>query len=144
MSGQDTRNEQEWRRAKMAQIHVAKKQLDMDDDAYRDMLQRITGHRSAALADRSGIVAILVEFERLGFKPSYKGGKRRTTPAKEKEQLVSKIQAQLASAGRTEDYADAISKKAFRVDRFEWLKLDQLYRLAQMLGKDAARHGRPV
>lgn len=144
MSGQDTRSPAQWRKAKLAQIHVAKKQLDMDDDSYRALLQRAAGVRSASDLDWQGFVAVLDELQRLGFKPSYKGGKRRTTPAADKDALVGKIKAYLATAGRTEAYADGISKRAFKVDRFEWLKVDQLYRLAQMLGMDAKRHGRPV
>jgi len=144
MSGHDTRGPAEWRRVKIAQIHVAKKQLGMDDDSYRDLLARIAGTRSAIHLDPAGMRAVLAEFERLGFAPSYRGAKRRTEPTEDKAPLVSKIKAQLAAANRTEDYADAISKRAFSVDRFEWLSVEQLYKLAQMLGKDAGRHGRPV
>ena len=144
MSGHDSRSPAEWRRVKIAQIHVAKKQLDMDEDSYRDMLERVAGVRSAIHLDLSGIRAVLDEFRRLGFQPSYKGAKRRTTPAPDREAMVGKVKAQLAAAGRQDAYADGISQRAFQVERFEWLKPEQLYRLIAMLSKDAARHGRGV
>ena len=72
MSGQDSRSPDQWHKAKIAQIHVAKKQLDMDDDSYRDMLERITGQRSAADLNVGQIRDVLTELRRRGFESSYK------------------------------------------------------------------------
>lgn len=56
------------RRAMLAKIHVAKKQLALTDDSYRDLLRRITGAESAAGLDDAQLDQVLGEFKRLGFK----------------------------------------------------------------------------
>ena len=54
-------------RATLAAIHVAKKQLALEDDSYRDLLQRVAGVRSARDLDEAGARRVMTEFERLGF-----------------------------------------------------------------------------
>ena len=54
-------------RATTAAIHVAKKQLALEDDSYRDLLQRVAGVRSARDLDETGARKVMTEFERLGF-----------------------------------------------------------------------------
>ncbi len=51
----------------LALIHVAKKQLGMDDADYRALLMRAAGVDSAEALDRRGFETVLAEFERLGF-----------------------------------------------------------------------------
>lgn len=60
--------------ALIGKIHVAKKQLALTDDSYRDVLYRITGKDSCAKMTVPHLEAVLDEFKRLGFKPT--GGKR--------------------------------------------------------------------
>lgn len=52
---------------KIRLIHVAKNQLGMDDAAYRAMLARVTGVRSAMDLGEQAFVAVMAEFERCGF-----------------------------------------------------------------------------
>jgi phage gp16-like protein len=55
-------------RAKLlAKIHVAKKQLAMEESSYRALLQRLVGLDSAGDATLAQLDAILAEFRRLGF-----------------------------------------------------------------------------
>ena len=71
------------RRAELARIHVAKKQLGLDDDLYRAIIERVSAKfrrepvRSSAQLKPPERVAVLAEFERLGFKPTPPGGDRR-------------------------------------------------------------------
>lgn len=55
----------------LAQIHLGKKQLGLDDDTYRDLLQAAGGKRSAAdmdLAQRGAVIAHMISRgARLGF-----------------------------------------------------------------------------
>lgn len=55
-------------RRTLAAIHIAKKDRGLDDDTYRDLLQRIAGVRSAADLDQAGARRVMAEFERLGFR----------------------------------------------------------------------------
>jgi len=51
----------------LAKVHIAKKELGLDDETYRAILLRITGKTSSAgLGDRH-LDAVLVEFKRLGW-----------------------------------------------------------------------------
>lgn len=56
------------RRALLAQVHMAKKQLALHDDSYRAILSRIAGQESAAAITDAGLVAVVAEFRRLGWK----------------------------------------------------------------------------
>ncbi len=63
----------------LALIHVAKKQLGMDDADYRALLMRAGGVDSAEALDLHGFKTVLAEFERLGFvkaprKDAHQGG----------------------------------------------------------------------
>lgn len=60
----------------LATIHIAKKQLGLDDDTYRDFLERETGKRSAADLTDVERRKVVLAFERQGFKRSSKGGSR--------------------------------------------------------------------
>lgn len=52
----------------LARVHLqaGPKGLALTDESYRDVLQRITGHRSAALCDDRQLYDVLKEFDRLG------------------------------------------------------------------------------
>ncbi len=54
-------------RQTLAAIHIAKKDRGLDDDSYRDMLERVAKVRSAADLDDKAARLVLVEFERLGY-----------------------------------------------------------------------------
>jgi phage gp16-like protein len=53
----------------IAKIHLAKKQLALTEDSYRDVLRRITGLDSSADMRADQLDAVLREFARLGWKP---------------------------------------------------------------------------
>ena len=128
----------------MAKIHIAKKQLGMDDDTYRALLARVAGVRSAKELDPRQVSAVLREFERLGWQPmqSRRQGRAKPRPARSRKMVMSKVEALLAEAKRPWQYADSMALRMFRVMRVEWLDDDQLQRLMQALIIDAQRHGR--
>lgn len=53
----------------LAAIHVARKQLGLEEDDYRAVLSRVTGKRSSKGMSEAERAAVLDEFRRLGFKP---------------------------------------------------------------------------
>jgi len=58
-------------RARMiAKVHVARKQLAMEEGSYRALLMRIAGVDSARACSAYALGDVLAEFERLGFSPS--------------------------------------------------------------------------
>lgn len=126
------------RQSELAKIHVAKKQLGLDDEVYRAMLRHVAGVESAADLDAAGRAMVLDHLRRAGFRDA----RKRTTPAPDRAALVSKVRAFLANAKRPDSYADSMARRMFRVDRYEWLDTDQLGRLVAALWYDARRHGR--
>ena len=55
------------RRGMLAKIHVAKKQLALTDDSYRDVVKRVTGADSSRDCTDGQLERLLGEFARLGF-----------------------------------------------------------------------------
>lgn len=135
----------------LKKIHIARRDLALDDDVYRSILARVAGVRSSKELTPRQIGRVLAEFERLGWepKPSAKPAAKRTgratpNPSDERKALVGKIEAQLAAAGRPWAYADALALRMFQIERAEWCEPDQLRRLVAALAYDAKRHGRPA
>lgn len=124
------------RARELGMIHVAKKQLRLDDDVYRDMLWSIARVRSAADLDAAGREAVIAHLKGRGFKSTTK---RRARPPADRAALVAKIRALLIAADRADAYADGIAKHMFRVERFEWCDPDQLRRIVAALNYDAKR-----
>ena len=58
----------------LAQLHIARAQLCMEDDDYRLLLERVTGQRSAADLSEPQRRAVVAELKRRGFKT--KGGRK--------------------------------------------------------------------
>lgn len=127
------------RRAQIAKIKLAKKDLGMDEDTYRALLQRVTGRTSSAQMTRQQRYQVLAEFGRLGWKP--KAGKEWPGRPKntDKVPMLRKVEALLADARRPWDYAHATARQMFRVDRLEFLNHEQLHRLVAALQVDANR-----
>lgn len=57
-------------------IHVARRQLGLDDDTYRAVLIRVTGKSSSGDMTEAERQAVLQEFERLGFRKTSKGSRK--------------------------------------------------------------------
>lgn len=57
----------------LAAIHVANKQLGLDEDTARDLYERVTGVRSLRMMNNRQLQLIVNEQRRQGFKPAEKG-----------------------------------------------------------------------
>lgn len=96
------------RKAALAKIHLGKKALGLADDAYRDLLERLTGRRSAKDLGDAQIGAVLAEFKRLGFRdaPPKRAGMRRL--ARDGQSLkIRALWLTLHQAGEVRDPAEA-------------------------------------
>lgn len=56
-------------RGALARLHIAKKEAGLDDETYRDLLERVTGQRTAAGLSDAQIGRVLDELRGLGWKP---------------------------------------------------------------------------
>ena len=129
----------------LSKIHIAKKNLGLDDETYRALLFRVAGVRSAKDLNPRTAGKVLAEFERLGWKaaPS-KPGRNKPAVAPDRAKLIGKIEAFLAEAKRSWSYVDGMAFHMFKVERVEWCDSGQLMKLVAALTYDAQRHGRPV
>lgn len=124
----------EKRRRHLAAIHAAKKTLDLDNETYRDLLERVSATkgspvRSAAQLSEAQLHAVLDEFKRLGgLKPSPKTkGKPHNFAHPAMPEMITKVEALLADMKLPWSYADAIALRQFRIQRVAWCrKEDQL------------------
>jgi phage gp16-like protein len=140
------------RKADLARIHIAKKALNLDDETYRDIMFAVARVRSSAQLDFTGRKRLIEHFLKCGWDGS-KGqpgngpkratkAPRRPTPSAAMAPMCSKVRAQLISLGRRPDsYADAIAKRMFKVDFYEWLESDQLHALIAALAIEQAASG---
>lgn len=133
------------RNLQLSKIHIAKKDLGLDDETYRALLARVAGVRSAKDLNPRQIGAVLAEFSRLGWEsaPAKKHGRKAPTAAPDRVKLVCKIEAFLAEAKRSWAYADGMAMRMFQVERVEWLDPAQLQKMVAALTYDARRHARP-
>ena len=132
----------------LAKIHIAKKQLGLDDDSYRAMLQMIAGVNSAADLPMDGRRKVLDHFRKAGFKAKKS---KRACPGRPKlnqlagigeSNLIKKIEAYLAEAKRPWNSAQGMARHMFKVDRVQWCTPEQLSKIVAALEYDARRHGR--
>ncbi len=126
------------RNAALAQIHIAKQQLALDDEAYRAMLWTIARVRSAKDLDDAGRRAVLAHLKARGFKTP--GGRFPGRPHNaDKSPQIRKIEALLADAKLPWSYADAIASKMFHVERVAFCSGEQLSKLIAALGYNQRR-----
>lgn len=129
------------KRTLIAKIHIAKKDLAMDDETYRDVLVRVTGKNSCKKMTLNELKMVIKDLKRLGFtvkQTAEHGRKPTTTP--DREAMLSKIGAMLADTGLHWHYAHGMAKKMFGVDMVHWLDAEKMYKVVQALAVYQKRH----
>ena len=100
----------ESRKSLMAKIHIAQKDLGLDEDTYRAMLQNLTGKRSSADCTDRQLVMLVAALRKRGWKDSRpKGPKVRP----EFENLLSKINALRLDTKKSWAYVESIAEKMY-------------------------------
>lgn len=135
------------RRRLLAKVHVAKKQLALDDDTYRDVLERVTGQRSAGELDVGQLIAVLEAFRARGWE-----SRSRSTPSSKPH--VRKMWALWGDLAREKIVTAKDTRAALRayvlrltgVSDPEWLSPDQASTVIESLKQwrrrvDARRKG---
>lgn len=121
------------RKKLIAKIKIAQKQMGMSDDAYRDMLVRLTGKNSCALMDIDELERVVAEMKTKGFTPTNKNYGQRPNRRQSADPMMRKIEALLADGGLHWNYAHAMAKRMFKVDRVEWLSDGNMHKLVAAL-----------
>lgn len=142
------------RHAMLAKIHLAAKELALDEDARRDVIERVTGgHRSAGDCSDAQLDAVLAEFKRLGWRPKPAARARTGTAPVSRRKAATHPVALKARAmwislwhlgvvrSSTEASLEAFAKRQLGVDRLQWADQAQGYRLIEALKAMAERAG---
>ena len=126
----------------LRRIHTGRRYLALEEDDYRDLLERLTGQRSAADLNARQRRAVIDEFYRLGFRPK---DHRRQPPARAgggKTRLMAKIEALLADAQRPWAYVDGLAKRMIQRDAVSFCDDEQLRKIIAALVYDQKRRQR--
>jgi phage gp16-like protein len=120
----------------LARIHIGKKALGLDDETYRDVLERVTGQRSSAGLNDAKRQKVIDELVRLGWKNALK---RRP---QSKKRYVRKIFALWGALKRDGIWRDKRTQSLIKfvrdmtgVDDPEWLEYHQASKVIEALKK---------
>lgn len=135
-------------------IHVAKRDLQLDDDTYRTILQRVAGKGSSSELTVPELEKVLEHMKRSGFKVRSKGkASRNAQPAKAKpsrplaqdgeSKKVRALWLFLHQLGVVKNPAEealaAYVKRIAGVDALQWINGEQAERLIETMKKWAMR-----
>ncbi len=129
-ASQDTYRSRDLRR-----IHAGQRFLGLDDDNYRDLLERLTGKRSAADLDPRQRRLVINEFYRRGYHPK----NHRAPGTVPNDKLMGKIEALLADGRLPWAYADGIAKKMFGIESVRFCTSPQLHKIVAALSYNQQR-----
>lgn len=114
------------RKKVLAQIHIARKQLALDEDTYRQMIATVTGGKgSCSDCNLSELFQVLQHLKDRGFKarPKKRVAQHPGTPHNlGREPMLQKVEALLAEMKAPWSYADAIAKQQTGIAKVAWLK----------------------
>lgn len=139
----------------LAKVHIAKKDLRLSDEHYRDVLERITGQRSAAGLSDAQLIAVLKHFEGEGFKPKVIAGAKAASSSapkigrraadhpvarKARALWISLHQLGVVENG-SEAALEAFAKRQLGVDALQWADQSHAEPLIKGLKAMAERAG---
>ncbi|WP_288804182.1 regulatory protein GemA [uncultured Novosphingobium sp.] len=121
----------------LATVHIARKQLAMQDDDYAALLERVTGKRSAADCSDGQLRDAIREFEAKGFRSSSGRSKRRIVGGGETVRKARAMWISLYQLGAIRDGSDAaleaLGRRQLKVDRLVWANERHANRLIEAL-----------
>lgn len=125
------------RKNELAQIHIAKAALQMDDETYRAMLWTVARVRSAKDLDWTGRKRVLDHLVKCGWKNTNK------LPRDPVSRKVRSLWLSLRDSGAIQDSSEralrVFVKRTCRVERLEWLDGRQAETLIEALKAWLAR-----
>lgn len=131
------------RRKSLAQIHIAKKDLAMDEESYRSVILQVTKDKknSAASLTASELIALVAKFKELGWSPKPPKASKKTAAAQDFRSkriwLINKLWGELGTAGAltdpSTDALDNFCKKRMLGDKLEWASSQELNTIVDAL-----------
>lgn len=132
------------RKAELAQIHIARAQLGLDEETYRAVLWTVGRVKSAKDLDWTGRKKLLEHFRAKGWKPAPPKGAKAAKPVSGgQEGMIRALWSDLHDAGKVREPGEAALgswlKRNRLPERVEWLDTKQLTRAIEALKKWLAR-----
>lgn len=134
------RNGTQLRNAELAQIHIARAQLALDEDTYRAILWSVGRVKSAKDLDWTGRKQLLEHFKAKGWKPAPPKKAKAAKPVSGgQEGMVRALWTDLHAAGKVRDPSDAalgswLTRNKWP-ERVEWLNSWQMTQAIEALKK---------
>ncbi|WP_303763469.1 regulatory protein GemA [Sphingobium yanoikuyae] len=135
----------------LAKVHIAKKQLGLDEDAYEGVLMRVAGTTSAGACTVPQLRLVVEDFERRGFTAV---AKRPGTPRRADHAVARKarvmwislahlcaVREEPAKAIRGDKALEAFACRQLACAKFQWADQSQGDKLIEALKAIAERHG---
>lgn len=141
------------RRKLLGAVHLAAKAAGLQDDVYRDVLEAVTGKRSAADLTEGQLVSVLKHFDarkprvitggKSGAAASARSASRRADhPVARKARALWISLHQLGVVENPSEQAlEAFAKRQLGVDRLQWADQSQGFKLIEALKRMAERAG---
>lgn len=131
------------RRSMIAKVHLAKKQLAIMDDDYRQMLMDVTGKASCADCTEAELDRLIGHLRKKGFADRIKDGRRPASHPVAKKARAMWISLYHLNVVRdpSEKALESFGKRQLGVDRLAWADQRQGYRLIEALKDMARREG---
>ena len=130
-----------FRSQELAKIHIGKKDLNLSDDIYRDILREAGGAESSKDLDWRGRATVLVRFKELGWKPKAARPAKHTRPLADDGQSrkIRALWIELHQAGKVRDSSEkalgSYVKRMTGVAALQWLSNDQAILVIEALKK---------
>lgn len=126
----------------IAALHVKKRDLGLDDDLYRDVLESHTGKRSAADLNEGEITAVLAKLDRQQVE-----SRKQLLPATPMGRKLQALWMSLFNLGIVEDKSDqalvAFVKRQTKLASAQWLRsASDMEKVAEALKDWLARDGK--
>lgn len=139
---------QQHRRAMLAKIHVARKELDIVEDDYRQILVDQTGHLSAKDCSDAELDKVLDALKAKGFKPKSRsprtGQQRADHPMARKARALWLSLYHLGAVRNPDEKAlEGFACRQLKVERLQWSNQSHGYKLIEALKDMADRAGWP-
>lgn len=118
-------------RSEKAILHIAKGQLGMSEETYRDMLQSV-GCSSSVELDFIKFDQLMGRLKAAGFRRSHSSAKKsgmHREPAADKKSILSKMEATLADRGLPWSYVDGIADQMFGIERVRFCDVTQTHKV---------------
>lgn len=134
------------RRSLLGKVHIAKKELKLSEDAYRDVLFGITGKDSAGKCSEGELGKVLDRMRALGWTPANPKGRTTSRPADHPSAKKARaLWISLYHLGVIENPAEqaleAFAARQLKCERLQWTNQGQTFRLIEALKGMAERAG---